>query len=29
MDNLAIGGRFKVSSNSSNEEVDTYLFQNK
>jgi hypothetical protein len=30
MDNLAIGGRFKVSSNSFNEEVDTlYLLQNK
>ena len=30
MDNLAIGGRFKVSSNSFNQEVDTlYLLQNK
>ena len=30
MDNVAIGGRFKVSSNSFNEEVDTlYLLQNK
>ena len=30
MDNLAIGGRFQVSSNSFNEEVDTlYLLQNK